>query len=58
MKPLGNTELRSDSYCLDGKEYMEWVPIDELARRKVFPTFFAEKLKNIPLTAEVVTTVD
>ncbi len=40
--------LNSNSICAEGKEYMNWIPISELKNHKVYPTFFADKLKDIP----------
>ncbi len=47
MKPRGTQELNSNSYCPEGKEYMNWIPISELNNHKFFPTFFKDKLINI-----------
>jgi|GEM_PF-252116 len=44
MKPRGSMELKSDSYCPEGKETMHWVPLKDLPSLRAFPTFFAEKL--------------
>lgn len=52
MKPRGSRVTRSDSVCADGKEYIKWLPIDKLGEYKVFPQFFAQKLKNIPVGIE------
>ncbi len=44
MKPRGGTqELESDSYGLDGKEFMQWVPLAEFTRHKAYPAFFCRK---------------
>lgn len=48
MKSRGATDIDSDSYCADGKEYLEWVPIDKLKDYKVFPVFYADKLTDVP----------
>lgn len=47
MKPRGTRRLYSDSVCPDGKEYVRWLPLDKLAECKVFPRFFAHKLKDV-----------
>lgn len=47
MKPRGTQELNSNSYGMDGvKEKMEWIPIKDLDKYKVFPTFMKEYLCN------------
>lgn len=47
MKPRGTQELHSDSYTYGGvKETMHWLPINELGKRKAFPTFLADYLKE------------
>lgn len=47
MKSRGTQALNSDSYCIDGKEYMYWIPIDEYKNKKAFPEFFGEKLPEL-----------
>lgn len=42
MKPRGKRELRSDSYCPDGKEFLEWVPLDRLDKVRFYPEFLRE----------------
>lgn len=56
MKPRGTQEIHSDSICLDGKEYLEWIPLDKLKDKKVFPEFFAEKLARLPEHVEMLLT--
>ncbi|MEG0898876.1 MAG: NUDIX hydrolase [Oscillospiraceae bacterium] len=56
MKTRGSQELNSNSVCADGKEYMNWIPIDELKRYNQYPKFFAEKLKNLPNYIEHIVT--
>lgn len=47
MKPRGTQELCSDSYTSDGvKEKMCWIPIEDLDKYKLFPTFMKEYLLN------------
>ena len=48
MKPRGTRVIDSDSYCSDGREYLEWVPLEKIKSLKVFPDFYAEKLGNLP----------
>ena len=48
MKPQGTKELPAhQSTCIDGDEFVEWIPIDKFHEYKAFPEFFAEKLPNI-----------
>lgn len=47
MKPRGSQELHSDSYCRDGKEYVEWVPLSKLKDMMVFPAFYKDGLDNL-----------
>ena len=47
MKSRGTQKLDSNSYCLEGREFMNWIPIDNLKKLKVFPVFFKEKLTKI-----------
>ena len=57
MKPRGSRQLNSNSYTSDGiKENVYWLPIDKLNEYKAYPTFFKEKLKNMPLTIEHIIT--
>jgi len=56
MKSKGSQELKSDSVCAEGKEYMNWIPICELKNHTVYPTFFMEKLKDMPKQIEHIVT--
>lgn len=56
MKPRGTKQIYSDSYCLDGKEKFEWVPIDKLKQLRVFPIFLADRIDNLPQGAELIVT--
>ena len=56
MKPKGSKTLNSNSICAEGKEYMNWIPISELKNHIVYPTFFAEKLKDMPEQIEHIIT--
>ncbi len=58
MKSRGTQELNSNSYCPEGKEFMNWVPISDLKNRKAYPTFFAEKLTNLTETIEHIVTTE
>lgn len=45
MKPRGTKELNSDSYThFNDKETMHWIPIAELDKYTVYPTFLKEYL--------------
>lgn len=44
MKPRGTQELHSNSYTHGVKEKMHWIPITDLDRYKVFPSFIKEYL--------------
>lgn len=56
MKPKRSKKLNSNSMCLLGKEYMNWMPIAELKNHKVFPTFFADKLLDLSENVEHIIT--
>jgi 8-oxo-dGTP pyrophosphatase MutT (NUDIX family) len=56
MKPRGSQELDSHSVCAEGREFMNWIPIRELGKHRVYPTFFAEKLLHLPEHVEHVIT--
>lgn len=58
MKPRGTQELNSNSYCAEGKEFMHWVPIDELKNYKAYPTFFREKLLNMSSQIEHIIAIE
>ena len=57
MKPRGTKELNSNSFCMEGKEFMHWIPIKELEKYKAYPTFFREKLFNMPNGIEHIVTI-
>ena len=46
MKAKGNQALNSESYTQGVRENMVWIPIDELDKRTVYPTFLKEYLSN------------
>lgn len=56
MKPRGTQKLNSNSYSGDFKEYMHWLPINNLSKYKAFPTFFIDKLSNIQSYVEHIVT--
>lgn len=58
MKPRGKKEICADSYCIDGKEQLEWVPIEKLKDLRVFPTFLSDRIDNLPMHAESIVTVE
>lgn len=58
MKSKGKQELNSNSYCIEGKEFMNWIPISELKNINFFPSFFTEKLSSIPTVVEHIVTKD
>lgn len=56
MKPRGTQKLNSNSYSGGFKEYMHWLPINNLSKYKAFPTFFTDKLSNIQSYVEHIVT--
>lgn len=56
MEPRGTKELNSDSYTMGVKENMHWLPIDELERYKVFPTFMKSYLQSPHASIEHIVT--
>lgn len=56
MKPRGSQQLNSNSYCLEGKEFMNWIHISELKNRKAYPTFLADKITNLSEIVEHIVT--
>ncbi len=42
MKSRGMKELNSNSYTNGVKEHVDWIPIDEIGKYKLFPTFLKE----------------
>lgn len=56
MKSRGSQDLNSNSYCPEGKEFMNWVPISDLQNIKAYPSFFAEKLTNLNEAVEHIIT--
>lgn len=58
MKSRGTQKLNSNSYCMEGKEFMYWIPICELENYKAYPTFFREKLLNMPNQIDHIVTIE
>ena len=56
MKSKGNQELKSNSYCPEGKEFMNWIPISELNNIEAYPSFFKEKLPCLTEKVEHIVT--
>lgn len=56
MKPRGSQQLNSNSIASGVREYMNWIPINRLKEYKAFPTFFGDKLSEIPLQVEHIIT--
>jgi len=48
MKPRGMQEITAKSFCIDGEEFMKWMPLGELKNIKAYPSFYAQKLLNLP----------
>jgi len=46
MKPRGTRELKSNSYTQGVRESMHWIPIDDLDKYRVFPTFMKRFLQS------------
>ena len=59
MKPRGTLELNSNSYNTQGvKEYMHWIPINELENYRAYPIFFKDKLNNLKNEIEHIVTYE
>ncbi len=56
MKPQGKKEITVESVSSTGREYMHWIPLEKLGEIKMFPVFYPEKLKNLPLNTEHIVT--
>ncbi|MDE6200755.1 MAG: NUDIX domain-containing protein [Clostridiales bacterium] len=56
MKPRGKKETFANNLCSVGIERFEWVPIDKLKDLRVFPTFLASRINDLPLYAESIVT--
>ena len=46
MKPRGTQQLHSNSYTYGVRENMVWIPVEDLGRRKAFPTFLKDYLAH------------
>ena len=59
MKPRGSQELNSNSFTQDNiKEGMVWIPIDDLEKHTVYPTFLKEYLSKEYQGIEHIVTVE
>jgi 8-oxo-dGTP pyrophosphatase MutT (NUDIX family) len=58
MKAKGNKNIDSNSYTQGVREYMTWLPIADLSQYKIFPTFFNERLRDIPDHPENIVTLE
>ncbi len=59
MKPRGTQELNSNSFTQDNiKEGMVWIPIDDLDKHTVYPTFLKEYLSKEYQGIEHIVTVE
>lgn len=56
MKPRGSKELNSHSLCMEGREYMNWIPVSELKNVEAYPSFFADRLLSLPDGVEHIAT--
>lgn len=56
MKSKDSQKLYSNSMCAEGEEYMNWIPICDIEKHIVYPSFFAEKLNCIPKHVEHIIT--
>jgi ADP-ribose pyrophosphatase YjhB (NUDIX family) len=56
MKSRGTQKLNSNSFSGGFKEYMHWLPINDLSKYKAFPAFFIEKLLNMQNHVEHIVT--
>lgn len=58
MKSKGTKEINSNSYTQGVRENMNWLPIENLSQYKVYPTFFQDRLRNIPNYPESIVTLE
>lgn len=56
MKSRGSQIVNVNSMCAEGKEYMNWIPICEIKKHIVYPSFFSEKLNHMPNQIEHIVT--
>lgn len=57
MKSKETQELNGNSYADGVKEFMNWIPICKLKNLKAYPTFFVEKLTDLPNQVEHIVTI-
>lgn len=48
MKPRGSRMLHCAAVCGENGESMTWLPVGELGRHRVYPSFFGELLPDLP----------
>lgn len=46
MKPRGSKQLNSNSYTQGVKESMHWISVEDLGKRKAFPSFLKDYLSR------------
>ncbi len=57
MKPRGTKNIPNIvGECDDGKEHVEFVPLDKLKELRVFPEFFKDRLESLPQSVEHIVT--
>ena len=56
MRSRNSQEVSCKSATHDGKEFIKWIPISKLPRYTVYPSFYIEKLSNIPAVVEHIVT--
>ncbi len=58
MKSRGTRVLNSNSYSQGVREYMHWLPIDNLSNYVAYPSFFTDNLLNMKNTVEHIVTCE
>lgn len=59
MKPRGEQKLDCDSISSLGiREHMHWIPIDELEKHIAYPSFLADKVRNMSDRIEHIVTYE
>lgn len=48
--------MDSNSYTQGVREYMNWLPIRDLSGYRIYPTFFEDRLNDIPDHSENIVT--
>ena len=56
MKPKGEKLKFPAGECIDGREWLEWVPIDKLMDMRVYPSFLASRINSLPHSIENIVT--